>query len=552
MTSHQYEPNQHIVLQGLASSSTDASVMADLEHLGGAVESARVVMDRNTEITTDFGAVPVQVNDGLRDSGSVPSNLLVILGLDVLTTEESLFSSIQAHVPLPPLPTQIRLIKDRSTHQSLGFGFLDFSDAPTAHAFLLSASSNGTNRPLEVDSRSVSLAYAATGSFVQVYEPSKWVCRVSSAGGAGGLYRYGDEAAYASVGPEKSVPTNEYLIAISASDPNFASIDDEFAAFMEEVGGVGASEVNVNTMEPPVAEEAMAYTIIKPAVLSDEPRDSFVQPTNNAVEPDVEEFGGGETTMPFDEEDRCQINPERLALLDKNYGAPVADAQELSDGDDEQGPTDSAVSNQAEVQIDLSDEALLMRLPPVEQINREKSDLGIMACLLCERQFKSQEELAKHQAKSSLHKTNLQALREIQIADLRSLLMQQKQQQQHQQTQRYRNRAAERRKMYGQPARAPADRNEYAPYPSVKPKDKRVYAPGHGYGAERAFSSSQLPAVAAPATIGEDNIGNKMLRAMGWKEGSGLGAKGDGIVAPIAAESYAKGAGVGSMPLMKK
>ncbi|KAJ3021515.1 UNVERIFIED_CONTAM: RNA-binding protein 5 [Siphonaria sp. JEL0065] len=80
-------------------------------------------------------------------------------------------------------------------------------------------------------------------------------------------------------------------------------------------------------------------------------------------------------------------------------------------------------------------------------------------------------------------------------------------------TSQYRNRAAERRKMCGQPA--------------------KVGQAGRVHG------------------IGDDNIGNKMLKAMGWKEGSGLDAK-QGIVAPIAAEGYLKGAGVGSMPLMKK
>lgn len=33
--------------------------------------------------------------------------------------------------------------------------------------------------------------------------------------------------------------------------------------------------------------------------------------------------------------------------------------------------------------------------------------------------------------------------------------------------------------------------------------------------------------------IGEDNVGSKMLKAMGWKKGEGLGKDGKGIVAPV-------------------
>lgn len=37
-----------------------------------------------------------------------------------------------------------------------------------------------------------------------------------------------------------------------------------------------------------------------------------------------------------------------------------------------------------------------------------------------------------------------------------------------------------------------------------------------------------------------------MLKSMGWKSGEGLGKEGTGIVAPVTAESYVKGAGLGT------
>uniref|UniRef100_A0A8C6ZFA0 G-patch domain-containing protein n=1 Tax=Nothoprocta perdicaria TaxID=30464 RepID=A0A8C6ZFA0_NOTPE len=46
--------------------------------------------------------------------------------------------------------------------------------------------------------------------------------------------------------------------------------------------------------------------------------------------------------------------------------------------------------------------------------------------------------------------------------------------------------------------------------------------------------------------LDNSNIGNKMLQAMGWREGSGLGRKCQGITAPIEAQVRMRGAGLGA------
>ena len=50
---------------------------------------------------------------------------------------------------------------------------------------------------------------------------------------------------------------------------------------------------------------------------------------------------------------------------------------------------------------------------------------------------------------------------------------------------------------------------------------------------------------AKAAPIGVENKGHKLLSLMGWKAGSGLGAEGDGIVAPVAAVIRGKRVGLG-------
>jgi len=47
--------------------------------------------------------------------------------------------------------------------------------------------------------------------------------------------------------------------------------------------------------------------------------------------------------------------------------------------------------------------------------------------------------------------------------------------------------------------------------------------------------------------MSESSVGARMLKNMGWRSGEGLGKEGTGIVAPVMAESYVKGAGLGTM-----
>ncbi|KAG8976138.1 hypothetical protein FRB90_009276, partial [Tulasnella sp. 427] len=92
---------------------------------------------------------------------------------------------------------------------------------------------------------------------------------------------------------------------------------------------------------------------------------------------------------------------------------------------------------------------------------------------------------------------------------------------------KYRDRAQERRLVHNQPD---------VPPPSPPRKTRTADGP--------------IPEVAPtpPVDPGKDdnNIGNKMLKKMGWSEGSGLGAEGEGRSEPVTAAVYASGAGIGA------
>ncbi|VDC01061.1 unnamed protein product [Peniophora sp. CBMAI 1063] len=97
---------------------------------------------------------------------------------------------------------------------------------------------------------------------------------------------------------------------------------------------------------------------------------------------------------------------------------------------------------------------------------------------------------------------------------------------------KYRNRASERRVIYGQPD-----------VPLPEPSSSRQT------GGPKFAPAQALPTPPPTINPGEDssNIGNKLLKAMGWKEGTGLGVEGnEGRTAPVQAAVYASGAGLGA------
>ncbi|KAF7725814.1 hypothetical protein EC973_009237 [Apophysomyces ossiformis] len=171
------------------------------------------------------------------------------------------------------------------------------------------------------------------------------------------------------------------------------------------------------------------------------------------------------------------------------------------------------------------------------------ADLSMMACLLCQRKFKTKQDLERHQELSELHKKNLRDPVSVGKAQMKKRYVKSKTEQAEDQMveQNYRNRAAERRQAFGQPDKPvlsePKYRSSGAPVGQTRPRTD----------VDTTMGLRHVEKVASVKTpLADDNVGARMLKQMGWRRGEGLGKDGSGIVDPITAQQYAQGAGLGT------
>eukprot|EP01090_Pellita_catalonica_P005040 TRINITY_DN1487_c0_g1_i1.p1 TRINITY_DN1487_c0_g1~~TRINITY_DN1487_c0_g1_i1.p1 ORF type:complete len:432 (-),score=93.31 TRINITY_DN1487_c0_g1_i1:94-1389(-) len=124
-------------------------------------------------------------------------------------------------------------------------------------------------------------------------------------------------------------------------------------------------------------------------------------------------------------------------------------------------------------------------------------------CILCRRRFPHTEALQNHRKISERHQRNLEFAK-------RQLL--------------------EKRRTTKRPNRWQT---------SSARKKRKVNHPGGAI-----VAPAQKPQ--RPSQLGESNIGNRLMKKMGWTEGSGLGANSSGITAPVEVTMRAERAGLGS------
>ncbi|KAI6214511.1 hypothetical protein M3Y94_00277000 [Aphelenchoides besseyi] len=175
----------------------------------------------------------------------------------------------------------------------------------------------------------------------------------------------------------------------------------------------------------------------------------------------------------------------------------------------------------SEVTVDsTSNDQKVKEFDPEDYLDRNQ-----LACLLCQRQFKSSDILEKHCQKSDLHKNNV-ANKKAELGAAQPLSVQPMSTPFDYSQISYRDRARERRQqqqLYG------LDPDISKPQAAGNVEDYEV----------EAKRRAHVP-------LDDTNVGNKLLKSMGWTEGRGLGRNEQGIVNPIAAEQRAQGVGLGA------
>lgn len=152
-------------------------------------------------------------------------------------------------------------------------------------------------------------------------------------------------------------------------------------------------------------------------------------------------------------------------------------------------------------------------------------------CYLCMRQFANNAEVNRHERLSDLHRQFLKDDIKVQKAQHKLAKHGIQPNQPVATATQYRDRARERRKVYGVVNKK--GEQVQPPRPSIKPS-----RPAAGDDDEAAAPAS----AAAP----KQSKGASLLSKMGYTAGQGLGASGEGITAPVSQDVYVAGVGLGA------
>ncbi|XP_046840229.1 RNA-binding protein 5-like isoform X2 [Xenia sp. Carnegie-2017] len=532
-------------------------------------------------------SAPKDENDEMKEMGTIPCKVLILRGLDILTTEETIRQSLATFTTTPIF--DVRLIKDKLTGTSRGFCFVELGSVEEAtqlkddlqtssfkideKLLFVSFAKFGAN-PSKTGT-SAGTSFTTTTSVSDTKSKSSNQARSNVAANAIAQARAAAQMSYTadkqytegsmdfystadvrvsttdSIEKEKSSDTSDTNTAQKTATTQAVSsyVYDATSGYYYDTTTGLYYDPNSQYYYNSATQQYMYWdagtqqyvTVVSSGNTSDltsgaenaaskEKQKKAKSLNAKKIAKDMERWAKKQAKNK--EVSRPQITTAQDTTKDKIYqydpsdlksgikmaisgstnvttlttSSPLAVLSELDGPTSVSEPTESSTKLVAEYENDDS--------PGEDETEENYTDFTKLACLLCKRQFPSKEMLTKHTQLSDLHKQNLMVQKKLKMS-FSEINEYEKQQREA----KYRDRAKERRELFGQPDSAPSGKK--------KRKGKMVYEQPTKNG------------------IQEDNIGNKMLQAMGWTVGTGLGKDRQGIVDPILAKMRNRTAGLG-------
>lgn len=248
---------------------------------------ARMVEDERKQAGPVAVPETYYVNDGMRDIGSTPSQIVLLRQLDPLATEHDIITALGSipsrvgdDIRLRSALKRVLLVKDRASRSSWGFAFVQLQDVKLATE-LLGQVMNPRIFPqgFRVRGTVATVSFSHENSFVPIYAKSDWSFR-----GEGGqqLAYWDDKAFVAAWVPPASTPGTRAGTPVSAPSPvkkaglaasaaaaetgtGDADADADMDAFfssleaeMPEIAGAAEAAVGAGAGEGEVAAVAVA------------------------------------------------------------------------------------------------------------------------------------------------------------------------------------------------------------------------------------------------------------------------------------------------------
>lgn len=541
-----------------------------------------------------YQSAPVYVrpgHDGMRDIGSPGGGKRVLLlrGLDSMTTTDEVIRRIGQEIArmvgkqgreseAESSIVRVVLIVDKSARSSWGYGFVELATSELASAllpFLLSPQHQPTG--FLIHDVPVAASFSNPSSFVPVSAGplgGEFIIRSSRLGGFGSETIDKPEGQWCAYWHEKggameSVPRG----APAISEDGNVELTPAHRAFLGSLAGVpqsqvtssqgshsvqttGMTPVSVEGVMQPIKigmgkakkkEEAAIIPITQKRSLLDDGEDEDKVGKDTVL---LSRTKGARIVPPTSSSRKIANNINKWNTKQSELAVPDLVSENvppkgISDANSAIGTrrpvnTESG-SNPAQPSVMPASSPAV--LPPAAQTEEfDYTDVstfettGKVACLLCQRQFKSEDILRKHVAQSDLHKNNLQDAATCQAGQRRKGAISSSTSTPEPSTSIYRDRAAERREAFNQPA-----------VPSRAEREALAASTAAYQGKRKPPAKPKQPPPPEPSKQTEDNnVGNQLLAKMGWKTGEGLGLAGEGRAEPIKVQQFESRAGLGA------